>query len=385
MTPILYDVSYVTSGSGFGHLSDCISCDVTEERNGAYEATLVYPASGIHFDELKPERITNILVNKNTSGRKFQLFRIYKMSRPMDQDGQMICTFYLKHISYDLDGYTVMPGLYTGTAAEVMEAAIATSPLTNTTFSFETDSPLEGIVEVKTPCTFRKFLGGMEGSVLDKFGGELEFDNFTVKHHVARGNINNKLGLRYGKNIIELSQEIDSTNIYTHVLPYAVKNVGGIESIVYASGSGIIQLTEDYAIGRQRILPLDVTDQFKEAEDITVGAVRAAATRYITEHDMTGVVPSINCKFADFRNFIEYGNIPADEVGLCDYAEVYFPAYRIREDMKIVKTTFDALREEYTDIELGTQKKTVAKTIASQTKQIKSLFEKISVLQQLRT
>ena len=47
MIPILYDYAerkFTTNG--IGRLSDCISCTVTEERNGIYECEFKYPITG---------------------------------------------------------------------------------------------------------------------------------------------------------------------------------------------------------------------------------------------------------------------------------------------------------------------------------------------------
>ena len=57
MIPILYQT--ITEGTvpthyGIGPLTDCLGCTVTEERNGAYELALTYPANGIHAEDIKP-------------------------------------------------------------------------------------------------------------------------------------------------------------------------------------------------------------------------------------------------------------------------------------------------------------------------------------------
>ena len=51
MNPILYDATETGFASnGLGRLRDCISCVVTEERNGIYECDFEYPIDGAHFD-----------------------------------------------------------------------------------------------------------------------------------------------------------------------------------------------------------------------------------------------------------------------------------------------------------------------------------------------
>ena len=53
MIPVLYkaDATVFTS-FGLGALSDCISCEVTEERNGAFELVLKYPVTGRNYSQI---------------------------------------------------------------------------------------------------------------------------------------------------------------------------------------------------------------------------------------------------------------------------------------------------------------------------------------------
>ena len=47
MIPILYDVGETRfESNGLGRLADCLSCMVTEERNGIYECKFSYPVTG---------------------------------------------------------------------------------------------------------------------------------------------------------------------------------------------------------------------------------------------------------------------------------------------------------------------------------------------------
>ena len=47
MTPILFAKTETDfTHNGIGRLVDCISCEVTEERNGIYELEMQYPVIG---------------------------------------------------------------------------------------------------------------------------------------------------------------------------------------------------------------------------------------------------------------------------------------------------------------------------------------------------
>lgn len=66
---------------GLGVLSDAISCVVTEERNSSYELEMVYPLIGIHYDEIKLDRIICAVPAQK---KEPQPFRIYKITRPLN-------------------------------------------------------------------------------------------------------------------------------------------------------------------------------------------------------------------------------------------------------------------------------------------------------------
>ena len=58
MIPVLYASNAASfSTFGIGTLTDTISCEVTEERNGLFECLLRYPVDGQHYGQIAKERI----------------------------------------------------------------------------------------------------------------------------------------------------------------------------------------------------------------------------------------------------------------------------------------------------------------------------------------
>ena len=51
MIPIIYEATETAFiSNGLGRLRDCISCIVTEERNGIFECDFEYPVEGANYD-----------------------------------------------------------------------------------------------------------------------------------------------------------------------------------------------------------------------------------------------------------------------------------------------------------------------------------------------
>ena len=76
MIPCLYaSMEKKFDNNGIGKMADAHSCVVTEKRNGSFELEMVYPADGIHAEQLEEGNI--ILAKPSDTGRS-QPFRIYK-------------------------------------------------------------------------------------------------------------------------------------------------------------------------------------------------------------------------------------------------------------------------------------------------------------------
>ena len=84
MIPILYQTiteGTVPSNYGIGPLTDCISCKVTEERNGSYELVMTYGIDGIHASDIQYGRFIKAKPNFTDDP---QLFRIYKVGKTIN-------------------------------------------------------------------------------------------------------------------------------------------------------------------------------------------------------------------------------------------------------------------------------------------------------------
>ena len=149
MTPSIYESNITrTSQTRIAFLPDCISCTVTEERNGIFECFMQYPASGASFQEIKLERVLSVKPNHSMDD---QLFRIYRISKPMNG----VVSVYAQHISYDLANAAVLPF----TESSITPAALLTKLLEGTGFLSSTNYSNSAPFSVKEPKSVRACLG----------------------------------------------------------------------------------------------------------------------------------------------------------------------------------------------------------------------------------
>lgn len=353
---ILYESTETAfTTNGLGYLPDTASCIVTEERNGEFELEMEYPITGKRYSELELRRI---LFAKPNPYAEPQPFRIYSMSKPISG----MVTINAEHISYDLSGYPVSP--FTSYSASSAMTLLKSKSVVTHPFTFWTDKSTSATMEVTEPSSARSLLGGDDGSILDTYGGEYEFDKFKVKLHNNRGE-DRGVTIRYGKNLTDLKQEENCSSVYTGAYPYWYSDEDGL---VEATGK-IVNAEGTYNF--QRIMILDCSSLFDEKP--TAAQLKTAAEQYMSENKVGVPTVSLDVSFVSLANTEEYKDIALLEtVYLCDTVTVEFPELGVSATAKCIKTVYDVLTDKYNSIELGETKSNLASTIASQSKAIEA-------------
>lgn len=352
MKPILYKSTETEfKSNGIGVLSDAISCIVTEKRNGVFDLQMKYPVDGIHYSDIEDRSI--ILAKPNPTDDA-QPFRVYRSTKPLNG----IVTFFANHISYDLLGIPVSPFTadnISGAMAKLKANAVGDCP-----FTFHTDKETVAKMNVRVPTDIRSLLAGQSGSILDVYGGgEYKFDRFDVYLTQHRG-IDRGVSIRYGKNLLDLEQERNISNVYTGVYPYWTDMNGENlvqlpEKVVNAPG------TYDYT----KIKPLEFSSDYENAP--TAEQIRAKAESYIKNNNIG--VPSVNLtvSHAMLENTEEYkGQALLERIDLCDTATIEFPKLGVSASAKAIQTEFNVLLDRYESITFGDAASTFIQTAVEQ-------------------
>lgn len=361
MIPILYETTETAfTTNGIGRLTDAISCYVTEERNGIYELEMVYPVDGNHYEDISISRIIAVEVSDGTT----QAFRIYKISRPLNMQVTINC----EHISYQLSYIPVMPFSATNVSG-ALNGILSNSAETNP-FSVWTDKTTDATYNQEEIASARERLGGVEGSILDVYGGEYEFDNWTVKLWASRGSATDVV-IRYGKNLVDLNQEENIEAVYTGIAPYWKGEEDG-ETVLVTLPEQVLHSSNASLYPFQRTIPLDLTEKFEEQP--TESELRTAAQNYIDDNNIGVPKVSISFSFVALWQTEEYKNIASlEQVKLCDTISVVFEKLGVNAQAQIIRTEWDVLLGRYTSMEIGDAQTTLADTIIQQEETVKNI------------
>ena len=358
MIPILYASTETVKQlvadqtNGLGRLADATSCKVQEDRNGAFTLSMTYPISGIHYADIV---IGGCIKAKPNELADPQLFRIYHISKPLNG----VVTIDAQHISYDLSKAVVKP--FTAKGITAVTSGMISNMIGGSGFSFSSDIT-NGDSEFTNdhPQSFRALLGGQEGSVLDVFGGEYEFNNEKVILHAHRGS-DNGVVIRYGKNLTSVQQDENIESTYTAVYPYVLNSdqetiAGDLQTVISTS--------------EPKVLALDLSSEFQktgtEETTPTAAEINAKAQEYIKANNIGVPNVSLDVSFVQLWQTQEYKEIaPLERVSLCDTVTVKYEKLGVDAKAKVITTVYDVLAERYDSITLGDAKSSLASTIAA--------------------
>lgn len=338
MIPILYQTiteGIVPTHYGIGVLTDCLSCEVEEVRNGLYELKLVYAIQGIHAADIQLGRYIKAKPNFTDDP---QIFQIYKIGKAMNGRFEVNA----QHESYALSGKLIS----SGTANNVVTACALLQAQAGG-FTIDTTKTTVANFSITEPSSVKSWFAGKQGSLLDVYGGgEWKYDNFHCRLMNNRG-ADRGVQIRYGKNLTDLNQDLDCSNLYTHVVSYWKNDTTVVMGTQVATG---------LSLDNAKALIIDASSDFEEQP--TVSDLDAYSTVYISNHNLT--VPTNNITL----NFQQTGTL-VDRVDLCDTVTVYFEALDITAKFKCIRTRWDVLAERYIENEFGDTRSNITDTMVS--------------------
>lgn len=362
MRPILFNKNEQSFDTyGLGELN-VTKGTVTRERNGNYTLYAEIPVSDPMVASLEKEMKLKADAGLRTKNQTFEISRIVK-------DSSNIVKIYGQHISHKLE-YMVLRNATAFNGSAFSALSIWKGALIgDLTFDVWSDIQTtgKGVFDISKMENARQALGGVEGSILDIYGGEYEFDNMTVRLHKQLGRTAPTV-LEYGRNI--LSAELDETieSAYTSVLPFATYTPDKPEGDTSDSQPDPVTVTlpENYVDSKykalyahRRIKVVDFSGEFKsdsKSKDIpTADKLRKLATDYMVRNEIGKPKINIKIEYADLAKTLDYAdNGWIEELELCDIVPIYYPQIGLTDETaKVTTVTYDFINERNESVEFG--------------------------------
>lgn len=363
------------NSQGLGPLHEAMNPKVTREKNGIYELTFTYPVKGVLFKKLVVGRW--IVADAGPSRTaKAQRFEIAEITKPKNG----IVTVYCEHYRYQLLRSIVK----LGSKFENINAQTALNQLKNQMepkgdFTFYSDVTTRSSLDFSDPSKFnnaQEVLGGVQGSILDNFGGEYLFNNNQVRL-LANAGIERNVIIAYGKNLTDISQEESIENTFTSVYGWA-KLDGEDEQVITLPETYIDSgYVDNYT--QRRIQMVDFSDKKPK----NVSALREMVKSYIKTNKIGIPKVSIKTSYVDLASSVMDEELKhLEELDLCDWVTVLFNELEIHTSAQIIKTVWNVSLDKFDSLELGETATNMSKVLSESQPDTNKLIDKVTWLEE---
>lgn len=348
---------------------------VLEELNGEFSININVPPRARNFVAVKGGAIV-----KADTPRGPQLFRLAQPTKTLDGGVEAFGW----HISYDLAQDMILDTNIVGkTGAEAMSIILGAG-ISETRFSGTSDIPLVTNMRLVRCSILAALIGEQDNCFRDRWGGEIERDNFAV-------NMKSRLGadrgvtIRYRKNLTGLTLEENHDEVVNRIIPTGL-----------TATDAPLLLPETY-IDSDRIGDTPIP-HVREAHfsDVQVGAededgnipypttaaaqteLRArVAAMYAQGVDLPRITASVN--FIDLARTEEYKDYAVLEtVNLGDTVRCVHDEYDVDLIQRVVSYQYNALAGKYETVILGDIAPTLGDTLWAQDIDLSALQDKMT-------
>lgn len=319
--------------------------------NGAWTEELTHPIDS----EGRWKYITEEAVIKMTSFNGDQLYRIKEVSK---QDSGVTAT--MEPIFYDAMNDCFLEDVRpTGkNGQDALDIMLAP----NSKYSGQSDITRASTAYYQYVNFMEALNGDIDQSFIDRWGGEILFDNFTVIVNERVG-ADNGVELRYGKNIPQdgMSYEVDIRDVVTRIYPKAYNG-----RTMTGNGHVDSPLIENYPTVKIATMTFE---NVKLAEDLqgdpedtdivcdTQEELDAALTAQCNAQYEAGIdkpVVTINADMVLLQNTEQYKDVEMlESVSLGDTIHCINTHLDITTDARVIELEYDSIKKKVTAVTIG--------------------------------
>lgn len=365
MIPILYEATETAfTSQGLGALTDAVSCKISRVINGKDELVMVYPNTGARYADLSNDRI---ILAQPEYKKTAQPYQIYQITKPLNG----LVSVYARQACAQRMPYIPVSAFSASTLTATLNALPQHLAEANP-FTFWTNKSVTADFSLTKPASLGNVLGGMDGSILDVYGGEYEFDRYTIKLWDRRG-VNSGVELRYAKNITDIEHDEDVSAIVTGVCPYWED----MDGTVVVLPELVVEGTYADAYPFRRSIVRDFSSDFDEQP--TVADLRAAATAYVAQAGLGVPTISLKVSFEHLAQYTGYENLQLLEtLNLGDTVSIIYEPLNVTASARIAKTTYDCLNEKYVSVQVGSIKTDLEQVISQTNNAVSQIKDNVA-------
>lgn len=375
----------VPKHNGIGVLTDITDALVTEERQGAFLFTFSYAkpdesradywVQNMIFNGLKKNNVVKAKANEYDGE---QLFRIDEVTLDAVTGNKEVNCVAIAQ--YDLALNTIIKAeSKSNSLFAAMDMLLKNAIVPH---KFKAWSDVSGASDyLAERKNVLNAISGSEGSIIDTWRADLQYDNFTVKAHANRG-VNRGVQIAYTKNLTGLT-ETTSGQIYTRIVPFATVSV---KDVLGNTDEEVITLKERYIdapnVGhypQPMSTSVDFSDKLKDEDNPDEAALRKVANEYFTETKCNLPSVAYEFSFVDLSKTEEYADYALlERISLFDIVTIRHSIYGIDIATDVIKYEYDPLNEWYERIYLGSERYSLDNQALDDKRENESIKDKVN-------
>ena len=339
----------------YGTINTTIEAFVEEERNGLFELSFIMLNTDSLFNYVKEDNIVVANANDTLLNQKF---RIYMTRKLMNNRVEV----FARHISFDL-----MYDYIDSVKFENQSCEYALNMLFRNSQFSRNYKGYSNIINAQdynmSMANILEAIGGKEGSIIDTFGtgAELLRDNENIHVLNKRGH-DNSVSIEYKKNLTGFELEEDTTELITRILPYAKYNNEENGEVVIKANYVDSPLIANYS--HPFISAIDYSDKFDDENIPTVDKLKTLAELEYKNNKVDMPKQNFKIEFMPLSKCVGYEAL-SDNISLCDTVAIKDTRYNINTQAKVIKVTYNVLKNRYESMELGEPKTSLGDIIGS--------------------
>lgn len=358
---------------GIGILKDTISCVVERELNGNWFLNLEYLLQGN-----KAEFIKEHCVLKVPTPSGLQLFRIKEIEKDMES-----INVYAEHIFFDLaKNFIRDTNIVAKTRSEAIKQ-ILNNTLNPHRFKYvgTDNNTTQKNLRIVRKDGASALLGSEDNTVINRYGGEIDIDNFNISSKDQIGK-NTNLVIEYAKNMTGILETVDMSEVATRIIPQGANEL----------------LLPEYYIDSPYVgsyyQPLVAHMEFSEVEVVSKDQATADKPEFSQEQafaELRRLVKELydngidkpnytyDISFIDLSNTVEYKSFKdMFSLNLGDIVRVRHRDMNLDLDCRIRNYRYNSLINEFENLQVGTIKKSISLNIQKVQAEVISTKEDLS-------
>ncbi|WP_236626360.1 phage tail spike protein [Listeria monocytogenes] len=353
--PLLYEVNETEFlHSGICSLSETVRCEVHEVMNAEFELELEYPVNGSHANDLINGRYISAFVDLQ---RGYNPFEIDTVEKNLFTD-----TFIIKasHQTNKLRKKMIkefkVDKVSCGTAMNRLKDSLLES--TNIEFYSDISTLNSTFLRFKNALSC---IGGVEGSILDTWRGEIERTTNKISMLKKRGT-DSGVAIAYRKNMTGLNINTDTLDMVNAIMPYAIKTVNDSDTVISLQESYIY--SPNYKTGDEiNAVEIDYSSDENVVDEITL---RNASKNYFSSNTINEPKLDLEISFQDLGQTEEYKMFQnMNRIFIGDTLSVFHTELNIEATARMVEFTMDSLRGKYITCVVGSVKSDLKSTMTA--------------------